>query len=248
MGATLKLNRNATTFSLMIVLLGYIPITNANISGVMGPNIDPNDRSIQFRSALSLADDSAKVDQWAYRIQYQHAFNDTFRGRIVMQYRDNDDFEYDFFRTELLYNFRKRAAAGRWSSAVRFDLRTRRGSRAEEVAVNWGNQWDFSDGYRMRATLIAGQEVGGNRKSNDLSVQTRASISRKLESGVRIGLQMLNEHGELGNFGSISSQEVYIGPAISGDFGQFTYEFRYLNGVTSAVPSDNFFFRVTTSI
>lgn len=232
----------------LLLSLIYVPASIANISGVMGPNIDPNDRSIQFRSALSIADVDSQQDDWAYRLQYQHAFNDAFRARVVMQYRDNGDFEYDFFRTELLYNFKKSGAGERWSSALRFDLRTRRGNRPEEFAVNWGNEWDLSNGYRMRATLILGQQIGGSRQLNDFTVQTRASFSRRLESGLRVGLQMLNEHGEVGDFGSVDEQAFYLGPAVSGSIGRFQYEFRYLNGLTSAVRDHNLFFRVTTRL
>lgn len=230
------------------VLLSYIPLTSANISGIMGPNIDPNDRSFQFRTAVSLADNDSQQDAWAYRVHYQHAFNDSFRGRVVMQYRDKGTFEYDFFRTELLYNFKKRAQGEIWSSAFRFDLRTRRASRPEEFALNWGNEWSLSDGYRMRTTLILGQQLGGSRDSNDLSVQTRASFSRKLDNGTRVGLQMLNQHGELGDFGSIDKQGIYIGPSVSGKIGDYVYELRYLNGVSDGAPDNNFFFRITARL
>ncbi|WP_371193063.1 hypothetical protein [Glaciecola sp. SC05] len=231
-----------------LLIITHLPIAQANISGVMGPNINPNDRSIQFRSAVTLADDSSQQDNWAYRLHYQHAFNDTFRARIVMQYRDRNNFEYDFFRTELLFNFKKASANDNWSSALRFDLRTRRGSRPEEFAVNWGNQWDLNDGYRMRATIILGKQIGGSRQLNGITVQTRASFSRKLENGLRVGMQMLNQHGEAGHFSSFDEQGLYLGPAVSGSFGDFKYEFRYLKGLSSAVRDHNVFFRVTRSL
>lgn len=228
-----------------LLLQSYSPTLYANISGVMGPNIDSNDRSIEFRTALVLADYSSQQDEWAYRLHYQHAFNDTFRGRIVMQYRDRGDFQYDFFRTELLYNFKKRAEGETYSSALRFDLRT----RPEEFAVNWGNEWQLADGYRMRAILIVSKQFGGLRPLTGISVQTRASVSRKLVNGVRIGLQMLNQHGELGDFGSLDdSHGIYIGPSVAGKIGEFDYELRYLNGVTDAVRDHNFFFRLTTRL
>lgn len=213
----------------------------------MGPNITPNDRSFQFRTAFSPADNDSQTDQWAYRMHYQHAFNEDFRGRVLVQFRDRDNFEYDFFRAELLYNFKKRAAGERWSSAFRFDLRTRRASRAEEFAVNWGNQWNFSNGYRARTTLIVAQQFGSNRVSNDLGIQTRASISRKLENGLRVGLQMLNQHGELGNFGSLDDQAFALGPSVSGNLGDIKYELRYLRGLTDATRDHNFFVRFTSS-
>jgi hypothetical protein len=232
----------------LFILLIFSAFSFANISGVMGPNIDPTDRSIQFRNALSLAEHDIEQDQWAYRLHYQHAFNDTFRARLVMQYRDEGNFEYDFFRTELLYNFKKRGPGEIWSSAFRFDFRTRRGSRSEEFAVHSGNQWDLKNGYRLRATVILSHQIDRGEGVDDLGLQTRGSFSKKLESGIRIGLQMLNQHGAVGDLDPFEKKGIYLGPALSGDFGRFTYEMRYLRGMTNEVPEDNFFFRVTTSL
>ncbi|MFC4698685.1 hypothetical protein ACFO4O_00740 [Glaciecola siphonariae] len=233
---------------LFLACISYSQHSHASISGVMGPDIDPTDRSIQFRIADSFGDDEAQSDKLAYRLHYQYAFNDTFRGRVLVQYREKNNFEYDFFRAEMLYNFKKRKAGEIFSSALRFDFRTRRGSRAEEIAVNWGSQWLLSNGYRFRTTLILGQQVGANRQSNDLSVQTRASVGKKLENGLRVELQMLNQHGELGNFGSLGEQGFLLGPSVSGKLGRFQYEFRYLNALTSTQKDHNFFFRVTTRL
>jgi hypothetical protein len=244
----LQLNCHFIFSFFLILILAYIPVSIANISGVMGPNIESGDRSIQFRSAISLAESDSQQDNLIYRVHYQHAFNDTFRTRVVMQYQDIDGFEYDFFRTELMYNFKKLGAGEKWSSALRFDLRTYRGSEPEEFAINWANQWDLSNEYRLRTTLILGQEIGGNRQLNSFTVQTRASLSRQLESGVRVGLQMMNEHGEMGGFVTGDERGVYIGPVVIGHIGQFKYELRYLNGVTDAVRAHNVFFRVTTQL
>ena len=233
---------------LIVLFVVFAKPVLANISGVMGPNIDPDDNSIQFRTALIMADEDSQSDLWVYRLHYQHAFNDTFRGRVVMQYRDVNGFEYDFFRTELLYNFKKRGAGETWSSALRFDFRARRGSRSEEFAVNWGSQWDFANGYRARATLIVNKQLDDNDLSNGFFVQTRGSVSKKLENDIRLSLQMLNQHGEVGNMPSLRKQGSFIGPSISGNVGRFKYEFRYLYGLTDIVRDNNLFFRITTQI
>ncbi|MBF7074506.1 hypothetical protein ISG33_13955 [Glaciecola sp. MH2013] len=234
--------------SLLVFVFIYASTANANISGVMGPNIKEGDRSLQFRSAVSFADEDGEEDAWAYRLHYQHAFNDTWRGRVFLQYRDRGNFEWDSVRTELLYNFKKTSPNDNWSSALRFDLRTRRGSRSEDFAINWGNQWDLTEGFRARAMLVLGKQLGSSRTSNDLAVQSRASVSRKLENGLRVGVHLLNQHGELGNFASVNEQGVFFGPTISGSFGDVNYELRYLNGVTDASADHNLFFRITTSL
>lgn len=239
----------ACQLSVTLILLLFCSLAfGANISGVMGTKVTPNDRSLQFRLALSPADEGFETDDWAYRMHYQHAFTDTLKGRVVFQFRDKEQFEYDFFRTELLYNFKQQTAGEIWSSALRFDFRTRRGGRPEELAVNWGNQWDLNNSYRVRSTLIFAQHIGPNSTSKNLIVQTRGSVSKKLNNGIRVGIQILNKHGEIGNFASLDEQSFEIGPAISGKIGQVKYEFRYLHGLTDASRNHNFFLRFSTAL
>jgi hypothetical protein len=210
-----------------------------NTSGVHGPNVDPDDRSMQVRAALAPADNAAQQDQWAYRYHYQHSFNDKFRARIVAQYRDRGDFEYDFLRAEFLYNFKK-AIDSNWSSGIRFDVRTRRGSRAEEIALHWTNQWNLDNGYRLRAIVLGNLQVGGSRSSNDLGIATRAGLSKKLDNGIRVGAEMFNSYGRLGNFGSFNEQSHQFGPTVAGSIGGFKYQLRWLKGLSNGSRDDNF--------
>ena len=136
-----KIGKHKTVWVLLLSL--FCASSNlalaSNTSGVHGPNVNPNDRSAQLRIALSPGDEDRQEDAWAYRFHYQHAFSDRLRGRVITQFRDRGDFQYDYLRAEMLYNFKK-AEDGIWSSGVRFDIRTRRGSRPEEYAVHWTNQ------------------------------------------------------------------------------------------------------------
>lgn len=232
-------------FLLPIFICCFSTFVSANISGVMGPNVDPTDRSFQFRAVLSFAENDLQQDSWLYRAHYQHALNDTFRLRGVLQYRNQTSFEYDFIRAELLYNFRKRTNDQVWSSALRFDFRARRGSRTEEFAINWGNEWDFLNGYRVRVTIIGGYELNKNYHFDDTKVQTRFSFSRKLGSGQRVALQMLNQHGRLGELNPVDEKGIFLGPSISGDLHGVKYEFRYLCGMTDTVRDHNLFLRIT---
>jgi hypothetical protein len=108
----------------------------ASTSGVHGPGVNKEDRSMQIRHGLSLADDSTQSDAWATRLHYQHSLNERWRLRGIIQYRDRGEMQYDYLRAEALYNFRKRPSNGIWSSGVRFDIRTRRGDRPEMFAIN----------------------------------------------------------------------------------------------------------------
>lgn len=224
----------ATRWQLALVFL--LPLVSANLSantsGVHGPNVNADDRSMQLRLAFSPADSGAMEDNWASRLHYQHAFSDRWRGRVILQVRDRGDFQYDYLRTELLYNFKKKNAADIWSSGIRFDLRTRRGDRPEEFAVNWTNQWDLDNGIRVRGILIASNQFNSDSADSGIQLTSRASISGKLDNGLRIGMEMFNDYGKTGDFGGFNQQSHQIGPMIGGKIDAIKYEFRYLFGIT----------------
>lgn len=216
----------------------------ANTSGVHGPNVDADDRSMQLRLGFSPGDDESEVDNWGYRLHYQHALNDRVRGRVIVQFRDRGDFQYEYLRAEVLYNFQKQAADGIWSSGVRFDIRQRRSDSPEEFAINWTNQWNLANGYRIRGIVIGSWQFGSERAFSGTEVETRASISKRIDNGLRIGIEMFNEYGE---FGSFNSQSHQIGPMIAGTIGGFKYEARYLAGISNDSRDHNFGLRFDKS-
>jgi hypothetical protein len=212
----------------------------SNTSGVHGPNVSADDRSMQLRFALSPGDEDGQTDNWAYRLHYQHSLSDRFRARIVVQYRDRGEFRYEYLRGEFLYNFKKQADDGIWSSGARFDARQRRGGKPEEYALSWTNQWNLASGIRIRGIVSGARQFGGDRVFSGTEIGTRSSISKKLNNGLRVGIEMFNEYGEIGEFGSFNDQSHQIGPMIGGTIGGFKYEARYLAGVTKGARDHNF--------
>jgi hypothetical protein len=191
-------------FSAGILLLSVTAYSYAsNTSGVHGPGVKADDSSMQLRLALSPSDENAEPDNWAYRLHYQHAFNDEFRGRMILQYRD-------------------------------------RGSFPEMFAINWTNQWDLSNGIRVRGILIGAWEFGSDLASNGTEVETRGSVTKKLEGGLTVGVEMFNDFGRVGDFGSFNNQSHQIGPMIGGSLGDLKYEVRYLAGMSSGSRDHNF--------
>jgi len=228
-------------FSAGILLLLFTAYSDAsNTSGVHGPIVKADDRSMQLRLALSPSDENGEQDNWAYRLHYQHAFNDEFRGRMILQYRDRGSFQYEYIRGELLYNFKKKANDGKWSSGVRFDIRQRRSDNPEMFAINWTNQWDLSNGIRVRGILIGAWEFGSDRASNGTEVETRGSVTKKLEGGLTVGVEMFNDFGRVGDFGSFNNQSHQMGPMIGGSLGGLKYEVRYLAGMSNGSRDHNF--------
>jgi hypothetical protein len=228
-------------YSAGILLFSFSAYSVAsNTSGVHGPDVKSDDRSMQLRLASSPGDENGQQDNWAYRLHYQHAFNDEFRGRMILQYRDRGSFQYEYMRAELLYNFKKTADDGQWSSGVRFDIRQRRSDSPEMVAINWTNQWDLSNGIRVRGILIGAWEFGSDRASSGTEIETRGSVTKKLEGGLTVGVEMFNDYGRVGDFGSFNNQSHQIGPMLGGSLGGLKYEVRYLSGVSNGSRDHNF--------
>lgn len=217
----------------------------SNTSGVHGPGVNEDDRSMELRIALSPGDEDGQADNWAYRLHYQHSLNDRVRGRVIVQYRDRGTLEYEYVRAEMLYNFKKKEADGEWSSGVRFDVRQRRSDNPELFSMHWTNQWDLDNGIRIRGIVVGSWEFGSDRAFSGTEIETRSSVTKKLDSGLTVGVEMFNDLGRFGDFGSFNNQGHQIGPMIGGKIGGFKYEARYLAGVSDGSRDHNFGLRFT---
>jgi hypothetical protein len=129
----------------------------------------------------------------------------------------------------------KKADDGKWSSGVRLDIRKRRSDSPEMVAVNWTNQWVLSNGISIRGILIGAWEFGGDRASSGTEIETRGSVTKKIEGDLTLGIEIFNDFGRVGDFDSFNNRRHQIGPMIGGSLGGLKYEVRYLAGV-STVP------------
>lgn len=213
-------------------------VSAANTSGVHGPVINPNDRSFMFRNSFVPGEDG-ESDSSAIRLHYQQAMNESLRWRVISQFRSPDgEWEYDYLRAELLW-YLTPDSDGAWDTAVRFDIRTRKGDRPETFAINWTNQWMLTPKWQLRGILIGGWDFGGNA-TGGTQLGTRASLMYKLDSGQKVGLEMFSEYGKLSDIGSWDEQEHQIGPAISGKFSDIKYQFGYLAGVSESADDHDF--------
>jgi hypothetical protein len=234
------------SFSLLMLALSAHTLAS-NTSGVHGPGVKEGDKSMQLRIALSPGDEDGEVDYWGYRLHYQQSFNDTLRGRIIMQYRARGELQYEYLRAELLYNFKKKEKDGMWASGVRFEVRQRRSDKPEQFAISWTNQWDLANGVRVRGIVSGSWQFGVENASSGTYIETRSSVSKKLDSGLRVGLEMFNDFGRLNDFGSFNDQGHQIGPMIGGSIGDVKYEFRYLFGVSNGARDNNLGLRFNKS-
>ncbi len=225
----------------LVSLLLLCNLCFANNGGVHGPNVKADTSQFDFRTTQSPAYEG-RQHKAAYRIHYQHSLNDALRLRFVSQYRNITELEFDFVKTELLYNYQKTTASG-YSAGVRFDLRARRGKRTEDFAVHWTHQWNLPNQLQARAILILGKNLNGDG-DKPVTLGTRLGLSKALNNGMRVGLELFDVYGAIDNVNSFEEQRHQFGPTFSIKRGKWMAFTRYLNGLSDASDEHNFSFRI----
>ena len=231
-----------------LLMLVFSLQAQANNGGVHGPIVKNDTAQFDWRTTFSPAENDVASDLWAQRVHFQQALNSQLRYRAVLQIRQQGpntdrEWKYDAAKIELLYNFNKFGEQDNFASAIRFDLRTRRGSRPEDFAVQWTNQLNLDAKNYVRAILLVGKNLSGN-VSRGLRVGTRFAYYHRLNATYNIGLELFDQYGEISNIAAYDEQTHQIGPAVMAKFGRLQVFGRYLTGLTSATPDHNFSLRL----
>lgn len=227
---------NRLTLTALLFSTSYSALAN-NVGGVYGPVVNSDDKTFQFRAAHSPSENGGN-DLTVMRGHYQKAFKQNLRWRIVGQVRDVDgSYEFDNAAAELVWQFQQKGD-NHWDSALRFDFRTRKGDRPENVALNWTNQWAISN--RMSVTALASLSwfFGGDNAPSGTQLETRARIAYKLSSDLTLGFDSFNRFGKIGDFGSFNEQGHQIGPTLSGKLADYSFMIGYLAGVSNGARDD----------
>lgn len=212
------------------------PAAAQTVGSVFGPEVNEGDRAAEWRSAFAPGEDG-EDDRHAHRLHYEQALNGSVRLRGIVQGStgDRDELEFNFVQAELLWQTVERTPGG-YSSAFRFDARLNEGDdRANQLGVNWTNQWVFGEGWRLRGLVLLDADVG-ERARDGLFVETRLGLTRRLDNGLRIGVHSHNDYGNTdAGFGSFEEQEHRLGPVVSGSFGEgWSWFFGSLFGLSDA--------------
>lgn len=212
------------------------PALAQNTTGVFGPTVDADDHSIQYRVAVTDEDGN----NWGQRIHYERAVNDRFRPRIVLatKERGGKQVDIDFVRLEAVYQLTPDDRA--WQRGLRFEARFR-DEGAEEVRVNLANQWALGGGWRARAILLNTLQVA-DRTNDELQFSTRLGVSRKLDSGVRVGVHGYFGLGDTGGLDLLSDAvDSEAGPFVGFDLtDRVGIYLGTLHGLTDASPDNQF--------
>lgn len=229
--------------STVIICSSMSSVVSANNGGVHGPNVKAGASSAEFRLNTTESN-GARDDRQQYRVHYQRSMNDRLQVRLVLQYRDFGNFEYDSAKAEFLYNYQK-AESGKYSAGLRLDVRTSKGERPEDVVINWVNQYNISDTLHVRALAILGKNVTDNGSGDKPSnLGSRFAITKKMPDGIQLSAEMYNTYGEFDNISDFEDQRHQFGPSIRYTHKDWYAYGRYLVGLSSATEDHNFQFRV----
>lgn len=218
------------------------------VGGVFGPTVNAGELEVEYRLGVELGEDGDDTE-YAHRFHAQFAFNDSLRFRAITDFGSGDtgnaDLEFRYVQGELQWQYEESGEDG-YAAGFRFDYRLNEGDdRADQFGVNWTHQWALSNDWRMRAILLFDVDVG-ERARDGLFVETRASVSRRLTNGLRIGVDSLNKYGGTDSgFGGFQDQSHQIGPLVTGSIGDVGWYFGPLFGLSDGAPETDIRFRLT---
>jgi len=207
-------------FFLISVALAFVALTSVsmaqNTSGVFGPVVNVDDHGVQYRMAAIIDEDAADGFDWGQRFHYEKAVSGDLRLRGILATRETNGSEMDFDFARLEAVWQVTPDQNSYQSGVRFEGRIRGDGRPAEVRANWINQWSLGDGWRARAIMMNTLQVS-NRTNKSLQFAGRFGLSRKISSGVRLGLHSFVDFGDTSDFRVLNGNEADIGPFVSFD-------------------------------
>lgn len=222
------------------------PAFSQTTGTVFGPSVSDGERAAEYRFAFVFGEDGGD-DEYAHRVHYQQAVNDRLRWRAIAQFGDGGpgDLEFQYVQGELQWQTLERTPSG-YANALRFDFRLNEGDdRSHQFGANWTNEWVWGDGWRVRALALIDVDLG-ERARDGVFLEARSSLSRKLASGLRVGVETFSDLGntELG-IGSFEDQGHQAGPVVSASLGEdWGWTAGALLGVSDGAPDSEFVLRI----
>ncbi len=228
-------------------LLASLPAGAQTVGTVFGPGVDADDVGAEYRIALA-QDEPGDDVSYAQRLHVQRALNGAVRLRLVANFRDRirSDWEFDSIQGEVLWQLVERTPSG-FSTGFRFDAKLSEGdNKPHQLGVNWTSEWVFAQKWRARGIILLDRDIGSDSR-DDVFLDTRASLSRKFDNGLRVSLDSFSDLGSFdAGFGSFDDQEHQLGLSVTGKLtDDWGWTVAALAGVSKSAPERDLAFRVT---
>lgn len=232
--------KSKAIYILIPVLLSLFPSTlMANTSSVFSPDVKAGERSIEYRTS-HVPEDGPVDSAFAHRLHIQHAFNDSWRIRLIGTQSGSGGgaLSYNYTRLELQHQYLESEQHG-WDAAIRYELQiSDRAGRPDRLRLGWTAKWDLNDHWQLRTNLMLGRQLNENAGSG-IFVETRGQLTRRF-GDARLGLEMFNDLNQTTDFGSFDDQEHQLGPIFKFKLSKLSVNVSYLFGISDSAPDDNF--------
>ena len=205
-----------------------------NTGGVFPPMVNEGHESVQWRTAIN--PDVNDDFRYASRLHYQKALDSDFMWRILGQVKNtaSDDIDIDFIQGELFWELSDDDDIHK--HGLRFDARLRPDSRAEQIGLNFMNQFNHSNGWRTRVLGLSSIQIGG-RGNDGINLQSRFQIAKTLPGKQTLGIDMFNNYGNTGDIGDFNQQSHTLGPFLAMPIAdKFSIYAGPLFGISDAAP------------
>lgn len=216
------------------------PIWALNTSSVFSPDVKADSKAIEYRLS-TLPGESPS--QWAHRIHYQHALNESWRLRYMGLFFDpgRGGTEFRYFRFETQWQFLEHETAG-WDSALRFELQLAdTDNQPSRGRVAWSGKWNWDNGWEARANILAGLQFG-ERSHDGVLIEHRLQATYPLVDDWRVGLESFHDFNDTRAFGTFDDQEHQFGPILKGKLagGTWSLAASWLFGISDNADDNDF--------
>lgn len=201
-------------FVLLVLMLATAPPVLAQGGNIFGPTVREGDRGWEWRAVAEL-DENSDISG-STRLHYQQAFSDAVRLRGVVQFAADpgERLSLQFMRAEWLWQYREETPGG-YQAAIRLDARLS-AEGAHRLSVNWAQQWDFAQDWRVRTILTGDHDIGAGA-ADGVRISYRARLSRPVSVYLDAGIEAFGRIGTLGeSLPGFDRQRHTIGPALFG--------------------------------
>ncbi|MGF1483637.1 MAG: transporter [Opitutales bacterium] len=196
-------------------LMAAVAVQGQSTSSVYSPDVVKGRHAVEYRAAFD-----AETDDFSHRIHYQYGFTESLRGRIIFEQDkpEGEDFDFQFVRLEVLWQFLEDEEAG-FDSALRFEGELGDGDdSASRFRIGWTNKIDLDDNWQLRGILKTGHEFGEN-SDDGFIIDLRAQVSRKVTDALRVGVEYFGDLNTTDDIGSFEEQEHQLGPLVKFNLG-----------------------------
>lgn len=205
-----------------------------NTSGVFGPEIEADHKSLEYR--IGFDPDTGNV---AHRLHAQASLNDAWMLRVIAQSRETatSDLDFDLLGVQLFWQMTPDNQD--WQSGLRLDARLRDEGRPATVRLDWSNQFRLTERWRIRAVALGTAEIGDAARSG-VFLQTRGQLAYRIDSKRSLGFEIFSDYGSIDDLRAASEQIQQAGPfatiVVAKDWSLTT---EVLLGLTESSPQTN---------